>query len=156
MAITVAQFRIDYPEFADVTKYPDSQVTYYLTLAYQMLNSSRWMSQLDLGAELFVAHNVQLEARAQIEANNGGIPGTTTGPIASKSVDKVSVSFDVGSGIEPDAGHWNLTIYGTRFIKLARMKGAGPLLVGIGVAPSGNGPAWPGPWPYPGVTSFTS
>jgi hypothetical protein len=156
VTITNAQFRIDYPEFTDPVKYPDSAINYYLTLAYQMLNANRWMSQLDLGAELFVAHNVAIEARALIEANNGGIPGTTTGPIASKSVDKVSVSFDVGSGIELEAGHWNLTIYGTRFIKLARMKGAGPLQIGIGVAPPGNGPAWPGPWTPPSITGFGS
>lgn len=156
MPITNIQFRADYPEFSDAVKYPESQITYYLTLAYQMLNPGRWMSQLDLGAELFVAHNIAIEARAQIEAANGGIPGTTTGPISGKSVDKVSVSFDVGAGIELDAGHWNLTVYGTRFIRLARQKGAGPLQVGIGTDPGLNGPAWPGPWPYPGVTSFTS
>lgn len=154
MAITVAQFRIDYPEFTDTVTYPNSGVTYWLTLAYQLLNPDRWGAQIDTAAELFVAHNLALEARAQAEATNGVIPGTTTGPISSKSVDKVSVSFDVGSGIQPDAGHWNLTVYGTRFIRLVRMFGAGPLFIGVGAVPTGSGLGWPGPLTTPGFTNF--
>lgn len=152
--ITNAQFRLDYPEFASATVYPESALTYWLTLAYQMLNVDRWGTQLNIGAELFVAHNLALEARAQSEATNGEIPGTTTGPISSKSVDKVSISFDVGAGIQPEAGHWNLTIYGTRFIRLVRMFGAGPLFIGVGAVPTGSGLGWPGPSTTPGFTNF--
>jgi hypothetical protein len=47
------------------------------------------------------------------------------GMVARKTVDKVSVTYDTASAMEEDAGHWNLTVYGTRFIRLARMVGTG-------------------------------
>jgi hypothetical protein len=154
MTIVASQFRTDYPEFGDLTVYPDSQLTYWLNLAYLLLNAARWGTTLDVGAELFVAHNVSIEARAQQEASNGAIPGAQTGPVSSKSVDKVSVSYDAGAGIEEKAGHWNLTVYGTRFIKLARMMGAGPIYVGVGSVPSGSGQGWYGPNTTPGFSNF--
>lgn len=145
MTITPQQLRSDYPEFASTTTYPNSALEYWLNLAYLMLNAPRWGNILDLGAALFVAHHVTIEARNQAVAANGGIPGEQTGPLSSKSVDKVSISYDTGSGIQADAGHWNMTVYGTRFIRLMRMFGAGPVQVGIGQVPSGSGLGWPGP-----------
>lgn len=147
MAIDAAQFRIDYPEFADTTLYPDSGVNYWLTTAALLLPAARWLTVLDLGTELFTAHNLVLERKAQAEAVNGIPPGVTTGPVSSKSVDKVSVSYDTGSAVVLDAGHWNNTVYGTRFIQLARMFGAGPVQVGVtpGCEPPFNGPPWFGP-----------
>lgn len=152
--ITPAQFRTDFPEFASTTKYPNSGVTFWLNLAYALLNADRWGQQIDVGAELFVAHNLVIEAKAQAEASAGGIPGGQVGPINSKSVDKVSVGYDTGAGIQPDAGHWNLSVYGTRFIRLLRMFGAGPLFVGVGYVPGLSGQAWPGPSTIPGPTNF--
>jgi len=154
MTITVAQFRQDYPEFASTSQYTPSAVTYWLNLAYAMLNTRRWGNQLDIAAELFVAHNLVLEARAQAESKNGGIPGQQVGPVNSKSVDKVSIGYDTGSGIETDAGHWNMSIYGTRFIRLAKMFGAGPLQIGIGATPTGTGLGWSGPNVTPGFSNF--
>ena len=248
--ITIAAFRADYPEFTDSTRYPDSQISYWLQIAYLMLNVDRfgepapyiidkqavavagagyavfdtitlkggvtcvpgvltaktvsgsggvltadttnvgayWVpptnpvqqqntsgvgagatfnlgfvsapyTAYDFASELYVAHNISIERRAQDEANTGGVPGTTTGPISAKSVDKVSISYDVAAAIIDGAGDWNLTIYGTRFARLVRMFGMGPLTIvgsgarfwcgwainpGQGVQPV-NGPAWCGP-----------
>lgn len=144
MTVTVASFRADFPEFASTVKFPTNQITYYLNLAGLMLNAARWNNSLDMGTELFIAHNITIEAKAAAESAAGGIPGTTTGPIGSKSVDKVSISYSTGDAIQPGAGHWNLTVYGTRFIRLMRMFGAGPLFVGVGCVDPMNGPAWPG------------
>lgn len=152
MTISVAQFRVDYPEFGSTVSYPNSQVSYWLEVAYSMLNAGRWGRQLDIGAELFIAHHVAIEAKAMAESANGGIPGTQVGPVNSKSVDKVSMGYDTGAGIQEGAGHWNMTIYGTRFIRLARMFGAGPVQIGIGAAPVGS--AWSGPNCSPGFTNF--
>jgi len=101
----------------------------------------------DLLTELYVAHNLALELRTNKEAAAGGVPGTTTGPLTSKSVDKLSVAYDVNAGIEEKAGHWSLTVYGSRFIRLARMFGMGPVVIHGGRAPplSGAYGAWVGP-----------
>lgn len=113
----------------------------------------------DFATELFVAHNIELEKQAVENASTGGDPGTGRGVIASKSIGGVSVSFDTSQIVDPNSGFWGLTTYGLRFIRLARLRGSGPIQVGIGVAPaflifnsfglSGSYNAWPGPWPYP-------
>lgn len=154
MTITVAQLRADYPEFSSSATYPAPVIQFWLNFAYNFLNADRWGNSIDMGAELFAAHNIVLEQKAQASAQVGGVPGEQVGPIASKSVDKVSVNYDVGSGIEPDAGHWNLTVYGTRFIRLSKMMGAGPLQVGMGAVPPLSGAGWPGPLTAPGFSNF--
>lgn len=146
MTVTVSSFRQHYTEFASGIVYPTTDIQYYLTLAGTVLNASRWASLLDLGTELYIAHNIALEARARKEAANGAPPGGTVGPINNKSVDKVSVGYDTSAGTVEGAGHWNLTIYGTRFIKLARVAGAGPVQTSAGCVPALSGGAWAGPW----------
>lgn len=125
MTVTAESFRDDYPEFTSSTLYPPDAIAYWLNIATIMLQPARWADVLDLGTALFMAHHLTLERQAQNSAANGGLPGISSGPIASKGVDRVSVSYDTAAGIEPEAGHWNLTVFGTRFIRLARMAGAG-------------------------------
>lgn len=129
MSIDIATFRQDYPEFASVTAYPDSGITYWLKIAGLLLNASRWQDMLDVGTELFVAHNLALERLAQKSAATGAVPGLSTGPVSSKTVGPVTQAYDTTAGIVPDAGHWNLTTFGTRFIQLVLMFGAGPIQV---------------------------
>jgi hypothetical protein len=143
--ITTDQFRADFPEFSSTVTYPNSVLQFWLTFAYRMVNADRFASSLDVGAELFTAHFIVLEARSMLESASGGIPGQTVGVISNKSVDKVSIGYDTGAGTEAGAGHWNLTIYGTRFIWMCNMFGAGPLQFGQGFAPPESGLAWPGP-----------
>lgn len=125
----------------------------------------------DLATEQWVAHQIVLEKQAIAAAASGGNPGTSVGVISSKSVNGVSVSFDVGSvtgGLQETAGYYNQTTYGQRFYRLMRLRGAGPIQLGIGRAPPflffntwgllGSSNGWAGP--YPGVemgdTGFSS
>lgn len=156
MTIDVATFRANFPEFGSSTTYPNAQVQFWLNTAYNFVNADRWGSSTDLGAQLYAAHNMALEARAQAEAAAGGIPGQTTGPVSSKSVDKVSVGYDTGAATEKDAGHWNNTIYGTRFFRFAKLFGAGPIQVSAVQYDPLNGPGWPGPNTLPGMSNFGS
>ncbi len=125
--MTPDQFRADFPEFADKTKYPDSLIQMWLTVAVSLVNPLRWMELTNLGMELVTAHHLVLAQRDQAVAAVGGSPGEVKGPTASKSVDKVSVSYDSGAATYSDAGFWNLTTYGLRFYNLALMMGAGGL-----------------------------
>lgn len=148
MTVTVESFRIDFPEFANPEAFPDSSISYWLNLAGLLLSSSRWSTLLDVGTSLFIAHNIVLERQAQVAANNNAVPGVSAGVVSSKSVDKVSVSYDTTAGIQKDAGHWNLTVFGTRFISLVNLVGAGPVQVGVdlGVGALSSAYAWPGPY----------
>lgn len=143
MSVTPTTFRQHYPEFASTGSYPDSAVEFQLGLAELLFNKRRWGRMLDTGQELFIAHNLAIERKAQNEAAvPGGVPGLSSGPVSSKSVDKVSISYDTNAGIDPKASHWNLTIYGTRLYRLFRLVGMGPVQVG-GSSSHAIG-AWPG------------
>ncbi len=151
----VPTFRAAFPEFTDPLRYPDSMVTFWLTLAARMLRPDRWRSLLDFGIELFTAHQLCLAARQQQIAALGGIPGGVTGATSAKSVDRVSLSYDTANVQYQNAGFWNMTSYGVQFYQLLRMIGAGPLQIGIepgGGNTSGCEGAWPGPpfWPQVG------
>lgn len=110
--------------------YTSAQIAYWLTIAVQMVNASRWGVLTDHGLALFTAHNLVLEKLAQNAVVKGGVPGIPKGPVSSAGADKVSVSYDTSAGLEVGAGHWNQTDYGKRFIRLLRQMGAGGLQVG--------------------------
>lgn len=119
------KFRQDFPEFTDPVKYPDSAVNLWLDLAGKTLPADRWCDYLDIGMELFTAHNLALAAGNQATAAVGGAPGQVKGPLTSKAVDKVSAGYDSGAATLEDGGFFNLTTYGIQFLQLARMIGSG-------------------------------
>jgi hypothetical protein len=164
--ITPESFRVDYPEFRDQGKYPDSGVQLYAAMAGLLLNQNLWgppaltttnppTTMFDIGVELFIAHNLALELQQIKASNNGAAPGIMTGVVSSKSVGGVSISYDTASGVEADASHWNLTTYGIRFIRLAKQFGAVPYTITGNMVPNDwstfSGPAWPGP-PFFGLS----
>ncbi len=146
MTVTVATFRANFPEFASDTTYPDTEVEFWLGLALLLHDAGRWGNLLDYGVQLFIAHNLSLQAQSAAASGGGQAPGQIQGPLTSASVDKVSYSRDPGAAMDPANGHWNLSTYGLRYIRLVRMIGAGPLQVGVPLydssQPSGLG--WPG------------
>lgn|SRR5487761_1936775 len=148
MTIAAADFRGQFPIFANSTKYPDSQVTFYINLAYKLLNADRWGTMLDEGAALFTAHFLSVDALSS-KAGVAGVPGSAVGVVNSGSVDKVSYGRDVASVMEETAGHWGMSTYGLQYLRFARMMGMGPVHIGAGCDPSGLGfynGAWPGPY----------
>lgn len=143
-------------------------MTYFIAVA-ALLMTSRWgvgatvavsppTTLYDLGAELFVAHHLVLERQAMdAAAIAGGVPGLTQGPASSEGVGPVSISYDNGQVTYEGAGPWNATMYGLRWMRLARSISAGPLQVGVGWVPqylvTTTGPGWAGPGvPWPGWT----
>lgn len=119
------QFRNDFPEFADTTKYPDAVVSLWLSVGVLSLPVDRWDTLYNIGLELFTAHHLVIASKNTGAAGAGGALGSVQGPVASKSVDKVSVSYDAGAVSLTDGGFWNMTAYGIQFLQMARMIGAG-------------------------------
>ncbi|KFC07532.1 phage protein [Trabulsiella guamensis ATCC 49490] len=119
------QFRADFPEFADKTRYPDASVNFYLLQADTILNQDVLGDQFVYLSELFTAHYTELRGRNLAAASAGGVSTAGSGVAASKSVDKVSVSYDNSGTINPDAGFWNKTGYGQEFFWWWSMFGAG-------------------------------
>lgn len=150
MKITIADFRTNFPAFADPAVYPDGPVQFFLDFGYTLLSASRWGELLSFGIQYFVAHNLFLENLAQMDARDGNAPGSTAGAVSSQSGGGLSISWDSGSAAAQNAGHWNMSTYGRQYIRYARMIGAGGLQLGIGAAAPLSGPAWVGPPPWPG------
>lgn len=121
----VQQFRRDFPEFADATKYPTQQVEFWGNMAGKLVSESRFGNLYTEGVELFAAHNLVLAAQSRTASAGGGAAGGNAGAIASKAVGSVSVSYDTSSAMELNAGHWNQTTYGRQYIQLARLIGQG-------------------------------
>ncbi|ASN14916.1 DUF4054 domain-containing protein [Pantoea ananatis] len=123
---TVEQFRVAFPQFADPARFPDIPITFRLNLADIMLSEKTTGKEMfPYLVGLFVAHYMTLwlaDSKAELM---GGAGGSTNGVQASKSVDKVSVSYDTGATLNPDAGFWNNTRYGAEFWQLIIMFGAG-------------------------------
>lgn len=122
---TVEKFRVDFPQFTDVNKYPESTIQFRLNLADNLLSEALLDDMFPYLVELFVAHYITLQAKDVQSAAMGGGSGSTNGAASSKSVDKVSVSYDNSATLNPDAGFWNFTRYGAEFYQLVTMFGAG-------------------------------
>ena len=131
MTITAASLRAALPELVDATVYPDATIGFYIGLSAKLMDEGRWGDLFDYGQTLFVAHRLVLSGRRVEAAAFGGAPGEASGPISSKSIDKVSVSYDTSTASEENAGFYNLTSYGQEFFRLVRMIGAGPIQVGM-------------------------
>jgi Protein of unknown function (DUF4054) len=123
--LTPAQFRSDFPEFANPVMFTDGLITSWITTVGYLLNAQKWGGLLTIGTELLVAHNITLSARDQAAALAGGAPGEMTGAVSGKGVDKVNVSFDTNAAALKNAGDYALTSYGIRYFRLAHMIGAG-------------------------------
>lgn len=118
-------FRKNFPEFVDSAPYADASIDFWTALGTSLLPADRWGAQLDYGLQLFVAHHLVIGKRDAEAAAIGGAPGEIKGVLTSRTVDKVTQSWDAGTVTLTDAGFWNMTSYGVRFLQFARMIGAG-------------------------------
>lgn len=126
-----AAFREAFPQFADTAAYPDARLTVVATFAEAMLNECRWGSAYSYGVMLYVAHLLVITGPSNATSGPGGgsSGGGITGPVTSKAVDKVSVSYDAGAVTYDGQAFWNLSRYGIELFQLIQMFGAGPVQV---------------------------
>jgi hypothetical protein len=121
--MNTTQFRLDFPEFTDVVRFPNSMLVFWATIGEAQISLDRFGDLYTQAVELFTAHNIVLAA-GNVEASTaGGFAGGINGAVASKAVGSVSVSYDNASSMLLNAGHWNQTTYGRQYILLARLLG---------------------------------
>lgn len=129
MTVAYADFVTAFPEFGDATKFPQAQIDLWISLAPDNLVIIQRRAKpgvFDLAVMLFVAHNLVISTRETAAALKG-IPGETPGLVSSKTVDKVSVSYDAAGTAVDGAGAWNATFYGQRLYKMMQAYAAGPV-----------------------------
>lgn len=129
---TPDQFRALFPQFADTTKYPDAIINARLAMADALMSESRFGAEVfPYVVGLFIAHYMALYAADQRSMAVGAAGGANSGVQTSKSVDKVSVGYDASMTMNPDAGFWNNTRYGSEFWEYLMIFGAGAIQLGV-------------------------
>ena len=125
--MVIADFRTNFPEFSDTTRFPDSQLTFWSTIAEQMLNQCAWTTMWANGVFLYVAHEITIASQNVATASIGGSPGQSGGIANSKAVGGVNVAYDSVTQSEKNAGFWNRTTYGQQLYRYIRLFGAGSI-----------------------------
>ena len=131
-AYTQEQFLELFPQFTD--KVAEVVFTTFINLASNNLNAQRWGSNWEYGMGLFIAHflTLYIKTAGTVDSPETNLTkGLTKGITASKSVDGVSVSYDVSS-ILGDINGWGAyksTEYGIQLITMARLAGKGCIYV---------------------------
>lgn len=129
---TLAMFYSFYPQFQNQVS--ETVIQSFINLASANINKERWHSSWEFAMALFVAHFLTLYVKTSGTTNepetnlaSGNVRGIQT----SKSVDGVSVSYDVSSVLtELDGwGSYKLTEYGIQLLTLARLLGKGNMYV---------------------------
>lgn len=125
MALDVAKFRNDFPEFADAARYTPTSINFWAGIGEKVVSQDRWGDLYNQGLELFTAHNIVLAAGNKTAAATGAVPGQANGVVSAKKVGDVGINYDNTTALELNAGHWNQTTYGRQYIRLARLLGQG-------------------------------
>jgi hypothetical protein len=133
--VSVLRFREDFPEFGDDKVYTNQSVQFFLDIAGVAVRPNYWGQFTVYGMELYAAHMLalrQYSIQRVMDANRGAggsgqvaVPGMPMGLMQSKSVSKVSVSYDYSSSQMEGWGPWNLTQYGQWYAFYAQMVGTG-------------------------------
>ena len=139
-AYSVADFLGFYPQFGSV----DNTGAYtgpiangnvvlgtFVTLASASVQWARWQDAWQMGMALFIAHYATLYLQTQSPNPNPTAAqvyaaGLAKGIQTSKSVEGISVSYQMPEGLEGWAA-WNLTVFGQQFASLAKTIGIGIL-----------------------------
>jgi hypothetical protein len=127
MAITPTDVRARYPEFESVTDYPTARIQTWIDKAEGELSESNWGDQYNEGLLAYTAHFLSWSTNT---ASSGGAVGSV-GPLASKSIGDVSVSFasTVSAGASATEAFFNSTPYGQEYWRLVQMYGVGMVAI---------------------------
>lgn len=117
---TASDVKQRYPELIGIS---DSTVNLAIADAVPFFDEARWESFFAQGFCAFVAHQLRANERAAA----GG--GTASGPVVSKTVGDVSVSYQAGAALRTGDAYYAATPYGQRYLQLRRIVGLGAVAV---------------------------
>lgn len=124
--ITPTSFVIRFPEFTAIST---ARIQMFIDDAVVVLNEAFWGVKYDLGLSYLTAHELALAEKAAAAAIGSG---AVSGPITSKSVDGVSVTYaapsPISGGIQGDS-YLSLTGYGQKYLALRRTLGAAAYVI---------------------------
>ena len=117
MAVNVATFRIRFPEFSDVTEYPDARIQLFIddTVLYIGSDETRWCNKYDIAQAYLAAHLLSIGTLSE-----AGDSSSSSGAITTKKAGGVSVTRASNSSQElgTSDGFYISTIYGQMFLNI--------------------------------------
>lgn len=126
-----AAFRVIFPEFGNELTFPAALINHWLVFATAKVNAKAFGVVTETAIGLLAAHHITIGRQGEKTAEFGGNIGEMTGPKSGSTVDKVSGTYDTGAATIEGAGDYNLTTYGVRFYREARLAGAGGIQLGV-------------------------
>jgi hypothetical protein len=120
MAVTPADFKERFPEFDSVS---DTRVQLFLDDAALELDEGRWGDLYDKGLSYLTAHLLYIGEQSSAGQGEGG------GPLSTKAVGDVSLSFGSYLTTDNKAAVFNATSYGQEYYRLMMMVGMGAVAV---------------------------
>lgn len=121
---TAADLKGRYNEFDCVS---DATVSAFISDARRSVHET-WLERDFAPAIMLLAAHMMLSEGVIAMARGKSSTMTTTGPINSKTVDGVSVTYAGVSAGQMDAEGYGATEYGRRFLALRRANFAGPMV----------------------------
>jgi len=106
----IAQFRLDFPEFSDIVKYPDSMIEFWSNLGEQMLDQDRLMSVYVQAVELFTAHNIVIAYQNNAAAGGNPWDVLIEGGYTAADIMKILVAVAAGKSTITDNGDGTMTV----------------------------------------------
>jgi hypothetical protein len=120
MAITPTTFKTRFPEFASLT---DARIQIFIDDAELELDEDRWGDLYDKGLSYLTAHLLYVGEQTSAGQGEGG------GPLSTKAVGDVSLSFGSYLTADNKATAFNATSYGQEYYRLMIMVGMGAVAV---------------------------
>lgn len=116
--ITIADFRMRFPEFEDTSEYPDGRIQIFLDDAVCLMGTdeNRWCGtcKYDQALAYLVAHLLFVATGSE-----AGATSANAGPITQKTAGGVSVTRGAATKTRSDGDDFYMsTVYGQRFITL--------------------------------------
>ena len=115
MAIDVASFRTRFPEFSDVTPYPDARVQLSLDDAQLCIDADKYLTLNEIAVMYLAAHELKLTtAISNAPASAGAL-----GPVSQKTAGGVSTTRAVNAiDLSHGDAYYQQTQYGLKFLSL--------------------------------------
>lgn len=122
----IAQFRLDFPQFDDDTKYTDEMCAMWSELA-ESLHSREVFPEPAYTRliELYTAHNISIQYKDIFTSMVGGIPTGDAGAMTVKDQGTVAYTFDGANAAIPNGGQYNVTDYGRQYLQLRNIYAKG-------------------------------
>ncbi len=112
--IDPATFKIRFPEFDSVL---DARIQLFIDDAEIILNEVYWGEKFDLGTSYWVAHELTINEKT------GAGSSSSSGLVASKAVDGVSISYTNKVPVADDEAYYSSTAYGQKYLALQKNLG---------------------------------